>query len=328
MHLPLNALKAFDAASRHLSFRRAAEELNVTPAAISQQIRALEELIGVPLFERTGRGLQLTSHGRAGLDKLREGLLSLSEAYRLMRDDKVSASLTLAVAPSLCARWLMPRLRDCTAVLPGLEMVIDADNRLIRDHESMSGELRDSGDSTGPRLAIRFGRGAYPGCRVQRLMPATVVPLCSPVLLRDAGSSPHPPDLFDRLPLLHDETPYEGRLGWDDWMRAAGYAGLSPRPGLHFNNVSLALDSAAAGQGVVLSLAELARDDLQAGRLVVPFGPSIPLQQAWYVACPERIADNPDVLKLTQWLMQQATAMPALAGLPPAPHIKGFPCHS
>ena len=306
--LPLNALVAFEAAARHLSFSRAAAELNVTPAAISQQIRSLEDQLGIVLFHRLPRGLALTPAAVAGLADLRDGFGKVRQGVGRMRGESRRDALNVWMAPSFAAKWMVPRLQRFTAAHPEIEIDITA-----------TGELMDRGGSGAAALpaealrehaidvAIRFGKGVYPGCRVEKLMSAAVVPLCSPALL----DGPHPlrrPEDLAHHTLLHDDTPYEGRPDWASWLAAAGVDGVDSARGVHFNHVSLALEAAAESQGVVLSIGQLASNDLATGRLVIPFETRVPLEYAYYVITQEGSANAANVAAFRDWLMAEAAA--------------------
>ena len=304
--LPFNALVAFEAAARHLSFRRAADELNVTPAAISQQIRALEDQLGIQLFHRLTRGLALTAAAEAGLPALREGFGKLGEGVGRMRGESRQDSLNVWMAPSFAAKWLVPRLQSFTAVHPGIRIGITA-----------ATELMDRGDNAGVLsvsalrehdidVAIRFGKGKYPGCRVEKLMSAVAVPLCSPELMERPSQPLRRPEDLRYHTLLHDDTPYEGRPDWPSWLEAAGVSGVDSSRGIHFNHVSLALEAAADSQGVVLSIAQLASNDLATGRLVIPFEARVPLEYAYYAISLEDSPNAANVDAFREWLAGEA----------------------
>jgi len=319
--LPLNALIAFEAAARHLSFKRAAEELHVTPAAISQQIRSLEDLMGVTLFHRLPRGIALTPVAEASLPLLRQGLELVSEATSRMRGAVRDNGLNVWMAPSFAVKWMVPRLKGFSERHPDITTSITA-----------SAELMDRGDGAiafpasalrehDVDVAIRFGRGVYPGCRVEKLMPAVALPLCSPELLeQDDHPLRHPRDLVHHT-LLHDDTPYEGRPDWDTWLAAAGVDGVDASRGIRFNHVSLALEAAAAGQGVVLSIGQLASADIAAGRLVVPFDTQVPLDYAYYLISLEESTNRENVDAFRDWVLNEARGAgemtPGVAVSPP-----------
>jgi len=306
-HLPLNALIAFEAAARHQSFKRAAEELHVTPAAISQQIRSLEELLGITLFHRLPRGLALTPVGEASLPLLREGFAQISDAVSRMRGAVRSNGLNVWMAPSFAAKWMIPRLKGFSELHPDIATSITASAELMDRSDGATAFPASALREHDVDLAIRFGRGVYPGCRVEKLMPAVALPLCSPALLeQDDHPLRHPRDLAHHT-LLHDDTPYEGRPDWDTWLAAAGIDGVDASRGIRFNHVSLALDAAAEGQGVVLSIGQLASADLAAGRLVVPFTTQVPLDYAYYLISLEDSTNQENVDAFRNWLMDEAS---------------------
>jgi len=303
--LPLNALVAFEAAARHLSFSKAAAELNVTPAAISQQIRSLEDSLGIQLFHRLTRGLALTPAGEAGLPALREGFGRVREGVGRMRGESRQDSLNVWAAPSFTAKWLVPRLPRFTAAHPEVNIRLTATAELM-DHAGTTALPASALREHDIDVAVRFGKGNYPDCRVEKLMSATAVPLCSPALLANASQPLEQPADLAHFTLLHDDTPYEGRLDWSRWLEAAGVESVDSSRGLRFNHVAIALEAAADSQGVVLSLLQLAERDIAGGRLVVPFDLRLPLDQAYYVVSLEDApnADNIDAFRT--WLLAEA----------------------
>ena len=305
-HLPLTALRAFEAAARASSFRLAAEELHVTPAAISQQVKTLEDLLGTRLFHRKNRGLALTEAGRAGLPALREGFRELAEAMRRMRESDASASLNVWMAPSLAAKWLMPRLDRFVERHPGIELSVHASAEFIDSSTSRVELTVERMQTEDIDVAIRFGRGHYPYCRVEKLMSAAVSPLCSPALVEDPERPLVTPADLAHHTLLHDDTPYEGRPDWAGWLDAAGVEGVDPRRGLRFNSVLLALAAAAAGRGVALSIEQLARDDIEHGRLVRPFSETLALDSAYYVISRLDAENDPKVVAFRDWVLEEA----------------------
>jgi len=300
---PLTALRAFEAAARHLSFSKAAEELFVTPAAVSQQIRSLEDYLGVQLFHRQSRGLALTADAEAGLACLREGFAAIAEAVKQIRGYAQRDTLTVWAAPTLASKWLIPRLHRFSSRHPGINMRIEADPHLI-DHRREQKSLHDYLYQHAVDVALSFGRGGYSGCQVDKLLGATAAPLCSPKLLQGE----HPltaPDQLRHHTLLHDDTHYEGRPGWREWCEQAGVQNLDTERGVRFNHVALALEAAIDGQGVVLSLEEMAAADIAAGRLLVPFGPRLALQSAYFIVSPELSAARPQVVAFREWLLSE-----------------------
>ena len=310
--LPFNALIAFEAASRHLSFAKAAAELNVTPAAISQQIRSLEDQLGTKLFHRRPRGLALTPAAEAGLPALQEGIERLASGVERMRGESDKNVLNVWAAPSFASKWLVPRMKRFAAAHPDITLSLTASVDLMDKSGDVSTLPASAFREHDVDVAIRFGKGRYPGCRVEKLMSAAAVPLCSPALL-ERGTHPlrRPADLVHHT-LLHDNTPYEGRPDWASWLAAAGVTGIDSTRGIHFNTVSLALEAAVDSQGVVLSIGQLASTDLAAGRLVIPFEARLPLDYAYHVISLEDSPDAPrpnaaNVDAFRAWVMAEAS---------------------
>jgi LysR family transcriptional regulator, glycine cleavage system transcriptional activator len=303
---PLSSLRAFEAAARHLSFRRAADELNVTPAAISHQVKALEEYLGVKLFRRLVRGLELTGTAQACMGKLRDGFDALATAVEMMRTHDTGGTLDLGIAPSLAVKWLMPRIHSFVSTYPDIDVRIAASSGMIDGRRDPSGH-RANIDSDEPHVEIRFGAGQYPGFRVDKLFSVSVMPMCSPRLL----DSEHPlerPEHLRHHTLLHHDAGYAGDGGssWKQWLKAAGVEGVDVSRGPHFNHAVLALDAAIDGAGVVLSYPVLAAADLAAKKLVTPFPLSLPMEQAYHLVCAEVISDHPRVAAFRGWLFEEA----------------------
>ena len=306
---PLNALRAFEAAARHLSFAKAAEDLHVTPAAISHQIKALERYAGVKLFRRRHRAVELTDAARDCLPKLREGFECLLEAAERLRAHDGDETLAVSVAPSLATKWLMPRLYRFVTGHPDVDVRISASTRLI---DVRRARIAGSTEQIGPRLdeadiCIRFGTGDYPGFSVARLFPVSVAPMCSPRVANGKPALRRPEDLRNQV-LIQDDTIYfdDATSAWDRWLQAAGVPDLETLRGPRFSHASLALEAAADGLGVALSLTVLAKTDLAAGRLVMPFELSLPLVFAYYIVSPAAAADAPNVCSFRDWLLEEA----------------------
>ncbi len=306
-HLPLSALRGFEAVARLGSFRKAAEELHVTPAAVSQQIKVLEQQLGHPLFHRLATGLALTRAGKVGLPLVREGLTSLESAAQLMAAQRGADTLTVWTAPSFATKWLMPRLHHFVDKHPGIDLRLTASALLIEGARSSGVISSDDLRLRGVDVAIRFGRGKYPGCRVEKLLPVSVVPLCSPKLMQGEHPLREPADLRNHT-LLHDDTAYEGRPDWATWLALAGVTGVDASHGMRFNHSALALDAAADGQGVALTLLPLAATDLASGRLIVPFTPRFELDADYYlISLPtEEEAEAPEIEAFRNWLLAEA----------------------
>lgn len=279
----------------------------MTPAAVSQQIKVLEQQLGRPLFHRLATGLALTRAGKVGLPLVREGLASLESAAQLMAAQRGADTLTVWTAPSFATKWLMPRLHHFVDKHPGIDLRLTASALLIEGARSSGVISSDDLRLRGVDVAIRFGRGQYPGCRVEKLLPVSVVPLCSPKLMQGEHPLREPADLRNHT-LLHDDTAYEGRPDWATWLALAGVTGVDASHGLHFSHSALVLDAAAEGQGVALTLLPLAATDLASGRLVVPFSQRVELDADYYlISLPtDEEAEAPEIEAFRNWLLAEA----------------------
>ncbi|MGH6904283.1 MAG: transcriptional regulator GcvA [Geminicoccaceae bacterium] len=299
---PLSALRAFEAAARHLSFTRAAGELHVTQTAISHQIRGLEEHLGVRLFRRLPRGLLLTEEGQAYLPAVRDAFDQIDAATAELIAARAGGPLTASMLPSFAARWLVPRLGRFRSAHPEIDLRISASVHLVDF-------AREDVD-----IAIRMGRGHYPGLRVDRLFGEALIPVCSPALLDGSRPLRRPEDLRHHV-LLHDDD----YTGWRLWLELAGVAGVDPRRGLTFSDSGMVVQAATEGQGVALARVALAAWDLAAGRLIRPFEVSIARDLAYYLVCPEASAERPRIAAVRAWLLAEAAAYAReLDGLAPA----------
>ena len=299
-HLPpLNALRVFESAARHLSFTKASEELNVTPGAISQQIKTLEDFIGAKVFRREKRALLLTDEAQASLPVLREGFEKLREAADILTARTDTGRLTVSVAPSLAAKWLVPRLDDFHDRFPDIDVWVSADMDVVDF-------AVDDVD-----LAIRYGAGAYPGLSAEMLMSETIVPVCSPRLLTGEAPLKHPADLAHHA-LLHDASndKDDSIPNWSMWLKAAGVEGVDGKRGVKLNQSSLVIEAAVAGKGVALAKSALALADLEAARLVIPFDLTTPSTFAYYIVHPPSKGRSASVKAFKAWLQEQAAATP------------------
>jgi LysR family glycine cleavage system transcriptional activator len=292
---PLNSLRAFVVAARHMSFSKASTELHVTPAAISQQIRQLEEQLDCELFLRSGRALVLTEEGHACLPGLTEAFEKIVEALERIDATQETGSLTVSVAPSFAAKWLVPRLENFREVHPEIDVQIGASMHLV----DFASEEVD--------CAIRYGAGDYGDLFAERILQETVFPVCSPLLQHNGAQPRHPGDL-GRFTLLHDDSPDQDPScpDWGMWLKAAGVNGVEVGRGLRFNQSSLVLEAAIAGQGVALAKGQLAAEDLRTGRLVRPFNVTQKLDFAYYLVCPQRKTSLAKVDAFRRWLHGQA----------------------
>ena len=295
----LQALKAFDAAARHLSFTRAAAELNVTPAAISHQIKELEEQIGAELFQRTSRSMKLTRQGQILRPAVADALNGLTQALQRLRQFENPAQLKVTASPSIAAKWLVPRIDRFLAAMPGADVRIDVSSAVL------------DFDRDGADVAIRFGNGEYPDLQVEKLFHDIVFPVCSPALLKGRKPLREPRDLL-RHTLIHLDWEAQGAVwpNWRMWMQAAGIADFNDTRGLHFGQTSLALQAAINGQGVALGDSTLAADDIAAGRLVKPFELSLksPPQFGYYLVSSHDTAERPIIKAFRDWIRAEVEA--------------------
>jgi len=293
---PLNALRAFEAAARHLNFSRAADELSVTPGAVSQQIQNLEDYVGVALFKRTPKGLLLTDAAQMALPALREAFDRLAEAASLLTAAVDGRRLTLTAPPSFAAKWLVPRLKRFEEAYPQSDVWLSADMDIV---DFAAGEVD---------LAVRYGGGRYPGLELQRLLSETVIPVVSPQLLAE-NPVDRPEDLAHHT-LLHDGSPNadESCPDWSMWLAARGVRGVDGTRGPRFNQSSLVIEAAMGGRGVALAKRILAQDDVDAGRLVVPMQITTAVDFAYYLVHPKAKGRLPQVKAFVAWITAEAAA--------------------
>jgi len=304
---PLNSLRVLESAARNLSFSKAADELFVTKAAVSHQIKALEEYLGFQLFERKNRSIELTEAAELALPKLREGFNNLAEAVKLMQQHTQHDSVNVCMAPSFAAKWLVPKLHKFSGTHPDIDMKIIGDDTLISNRVD-SGNLDEWFRGDDIDVVIRFGSGDYPGFVVDKLFDVSAVPLCSPNLLTREENPLKTPDDLRHYTLLHDDTGYTGRPSWEKWLEMAGVKGIDAKRGLHFNHVSLVLGGAIDEQGIGLSMEPLAQYDIDAGRLCIPFDLKMPLESAYYIIRREKDVKNESVEAFVSWILAEANS--------------------
>jgi LysR family glycine cleavage system transcriptional activator len=297
----LNGLRAFEAAARHLSFTRAAAELNVTQTAISHQIRRLEEQLGMRLFVRKNRALMLTREAQAYLPAVRAAFEDLRQATERLRRRDREGLLTVSTTPSLAAKWLVTRVAAFQEANPGIEVRISASTHLVDFR-------REEVD-----MAIRYGHGHWPGLRADWLMTEDIFPVCSPARRTGAKRLRRPEDLAHHT-LLHSMA---SREDWQLWLTAAGLpAELAKRRGMSFDQSYMAIQAAIDGHGVALGRTPFVEADIAAGRLVVPFDVLLPASAAFYVVAPSETADQPKIARFRDWLFASIT--PGAPAPPPA----------
>jgi|JI10StandDraft_1071094.scaffolds.fasta_scaffold93964_5 LysR family glycine cleavage system transcriptional activator len=303
----LRSIRAFDAAAQHLSFTRAADDLGVTPAAISHQIKELESQLGISLFTRTSRSMRLTREGEILHTAAHESLEVLSRALMRIKRLENRMQIRVSASPSLAAKWLVPRLDRFLSLQPGADVRVDVSHSVVDfDREDID-------------IAIRFGEGKYPGLRADMLFQDNVFPVCSPKIITKEKPLKTPRDLLKHT-LIHLDWEAQGSPwpNWKMWMKASGINDFDDRAGLHFGQTSFAVQAALDGMGVALGDSNLVADDLAAGRLVKPFELSLraPKQFAYYVITRSDTADAPMVDAFRDWCMAEArvTEGKSLAG--------------
>jgi LysR family glycine cleavage system transcriptional activator len=288
-HLPpLNALPSFEAAARHLSFSRAADELSVTHGAVSRAVRNLEDQLGVQLMIRATRSVRLTPIGASFAAEIRNVLEHLAAAT-LAATGQTSGIVNVSTIDSFAARWLMPRLSRFRRAHGDIDVRVATSERLA------------DFVSDGIDIAIRCGGGQYPGLSAELLMKEDHFPVCSPKLLKGRYPLRTPADLA-RHTLLHDVF----TVDWAIWLHSAGIDNIDPHRGPTFLSSDHAIQAAVHGEGVVLGRSALVADDLAAGRLVRPFELSLPAGFAYYAVYPQRALQRPSVKAFRDWLMAEA----------------------
>ena len=289
----LNGLRAFDAAARHMSFTRAAAELNVTQTAISHQIRRLEAQLGIRLFLRRNRALLLTREAQVYLPAVRGAFEDLRRATERLRSSDSDGMLTVSTTASLAAKWLVTRVAAFQESHPAVEVRITTSTHLVDFR-------REEVD-----MAVRYGRGSWPGLRADWLMAEDIFPVCSPTLLRAAKPLRRPEDL-EHHTLLHASV---SREDWQLWLTAAGLpVALAQRRGLNFDQSFMALQAAMDGLGVALGRSRLVEADIAAGRLVMPFDVVLPSDAGFYIVAPEETAELPKISLFREWLIKSVAA--------------------
>lgn len=306
---PLNALRAFEAAARHLSFKNAALELSVTPTAVSHQIKLLEESLGLPLFDRLTRALALTPQGEAMLPKVREGLECFAAAVESAHTHADQGRLIVVLPPSFATRWLVPRLRRFAVAQPSLSLHVIRSLSTIDGNQGAGVAAAEPVDlrQEDALVAIRFGNGLYPGYQVDRMFGSDYLAVCSPKLLVADPPLRVPADMRHQV-LLHDDATVNERSGpgWDEWCRLAGVSGVDTKAGPHFGDSGMVYVAALDGLGVALASRPLVANAIAQGRLVAPFDITVGQHYAYYLVIAESIFNRPAVQAFRQWLLEEA----------------------
>jgi LysR family glycine cleavage system transcriptional activator len=292
------ALRTLEAAGRHLNFTRAADELGLTPAAVSHQIKEIEDQIGVPLFTRTSRTIRLTEAGAVLLEASNEALDLIGRAVtRARKMTRGAAMLKVTLDAQFAAKWLMRRVDDFRKLRPDIELRFD-----------IAYEVRDF-DVDDVDVGIRFGTGKYPGLCADRLFDNVIIPVCSPSLLKSGPPLREPRDLFHHT-LVHIEWSRQGVTwpNWRMWMAAAGVDDFDDSRTVVFGTSSDAVQAAIDGNAVALADFAMVANDLSQGRLIRPFelGIKVSAEFAYFLVYPESVADDPRIVAFRQWLLDEA----------------------
>jgi DNA-binding transcriptional LysR family regulator len=293
---PLNALRAFEAAARHLSFTRAADELHVTQAAVSHQVKALEERVGVKLFRRLTRGLLLTEEGHALLPDLREAFDRLAQAVDRIGRQGGQGTLNISLLTTFAIGWLVPRLPRFQEAHPSIDVQLTTTARLV----DFAVEDVD--------VAIRYGTGGWPGLRSDLIFSDVVTPLCNARFLERLRK---PEDILN-LPLLHEQYEHD----WRTWFRAAGISVGQLKKGPIFDSTRVAIEAAIAGVGVAAGAPFLFASEIASGQLHQPFDLVVPNGKGYWLVSPEATAERPKIRALRDWMLAEA-ALPMPAAAPP-----------
>jgi len=289
--VPLNALRTFEAVATRLSFADAARALNVSPAAVSSQIRTLEERLDQRLFHRRGRQVSLTNAGRQLLPGVQRGMNEIRQALERMESVRGLGVLNVTMPPTFLQKWLMPRLAVFSRAHPGIDLRINADNETVRF------------DQTDFHGAVRFGPGQWRGLRSERLMGDWILPVCSPALAQKLGAL-RTPEQLQRQDLLFVESEV-----WDAWFRVHGEAGRNRRRPMLNDSLSI-LMAAEQSQGVALARWSIVARDLEAGRLVRPLDTAVRTDWSYHFVAPPHFFDLPRVVAFRDWLRLQCEAFP------------------
>jgi LysR family glycine cleavage system transcriptional activator len=298
---PLSALRAFEAAARYLSLTNAARELHVTAGALSHQIRGLEDLLGVKLFERRVRAIALTAAGKQLYPGLQNGFAHIREAVETFDAPGQQNVLVVSTSPGMTSKWLAPRLYRFGAAYPDIDVRITSSlNNANFATDGIDLAVRNMTADPAPDRALE----------IERLFEISFVPVCSPRLVEKHGPVKTARDL-SRLPLIHDET-LKARIAvadWSDWFKAAGVPDVDLRRGLRFNSTDHALDAAGEGAGALLAHDLLAYDDLRIGRLLIPVKLSIAPGRAFHLVWPKDRKPRAAALAFRKWIKDEVAAL-------------------
>jgi len=293
---PLNALRAFESAARHLSFTRAAGELFVTQAAVSHQVKSLEEHLGLTLFKRLNRALMLTDEGQRYFPEVRDALDKISAATLSLQKSDTSGVLTVSVMPSFASLWLVPRINVFSQLYPDIDVRIAADDaRVDFNHDDVD-------------CAVRYGLGKWEGIYKEKFMEEDVFPVCSPYYLEKHPSISEPEGLKGHN-LIHDYAVYsqaEAHLTWEYWLKQGNIKGVDHTRGPKFSHTHMVMQACIAGEGIALGRSAMIQSELDSGRLVRLFDFSVTSEVAYYFVCPENAIERFKIKAFRDWLLSES----------------------
>lgn len=288
---PLNSLKAFESAARHLSFTKAADELFVTQAAISHQIKTLESYLSIRLFHRKNRSLLLTEEGQSYFQDLRDIFANIADATERVLALNEKGAITVATPPSFASQWLVPRIHRFSLIHSDIDVRIKA----VDEDEGFLDETVD--------IAVYYGSGSWKELDIVKLNTEYLTPMCSPMLLQGSKSLSSLSDLNQHT-LLHDNS----RLGWKKWLKTLGVKGVDYNKGPIFSHTMMVLQAASIGQGIALADSVLAKPDIDTGRLICPFEERIESKNAFYVVCKPEQSDKNKIQVFRDWVVSEFEA--------------------
>lgn len=291
---PVNAVRAFEVAARHMQFQSAAKELGVTPSALSYQIRQLETHLGKPLFKRLNRAVELTSAGELLSGRVCDAFERLEEAFALLAPAEDDNKLVVSSGPATSSKWLAPRLHGFIEDNPDIDLRLSASLHLV------------DFVADGIDASIRFGLGNYSGLYVEPMFSEVVMPLVSPNYFEKMGGDANEA-LLEKSNLIYDDTMYEfwGVQAWTQWTNRVGYHNVTIGKGTRFSHADHAIDAAVDGAGIVMGRLSFAYRDLAAGRLIAPYSHVLPLKEGFHFCCPNSGMEKPKVLNFIAWLRDE-----------------------
>ena len=291
---PVNSVRAFEAASRHMQFQMAAEELGVTPAALSYQIRQLEDYLGVKLFRRLNRAVELTREGHLLAPGIVDAFEKIEASFALLKPDLEENTLVVSTGPAFSAKWLAPRLHGFLEEHPAIDFRLSANLKLT------------DFDRDGVDAVIRFGMGEYPELYVEPLFEEISIPMISPQLFEEKGGVANEA-LLASVQFIHDDSlRFLQSNQWPDWLAEMGYASINPEIGVHFNHADHCIEAAVDGGGIVMARLGFAFREINAGRLIAPYRLAISPKGGFYFCCPKENLEKSKVLNFLAWLRDES----------------------